>query len=115
MAGLKRKEAPISKPSGDSIRKKSKKEAPQLKKTTFAPQLRETETDSDPVVESDTTEHSGEDDGVSWPSDEDEIPTELPPKNQKPREEKVDETSEGGVPLVKERVAGKDEKNGRVL
>lgn len=29
----------------------------------------EAETDSDPIVESDTTEHSGEDDGVSWPSD----------------------------------------------
>ncbi|KAL8704379.1 MAG: hypothetical protein Q9201_002448 [Fulgogasparrea decipioides] len=31
----------------------------------------ETETDSDPIVESDTTEHSGGDDGVSWPSDDD--------------------------------------------
>lgn len=115
MAGLKRKEAPISKPSGDNVRKKSKKEAPQLKKTTFALQLRETETDSDPVVESDTTEHSGEDDGVSWPSDEDERPIELPPKNQKPRKEKVDETSDGGVPLGNEPVTGKDGKNGRVL
>ena len=32
----------------------------------------EAETDSDPIVESDTTEHSGGDDGVSWPSDEEE-------------------------------------------
>lgn len=32
----------------------------------------EAETDSDPIVESDTTEHSGDDDGVSWPSDDDE-------------------------------------------
>ena len=29
----------------------------------------ETETDSDPIVESDTTENSGDDNGVSWPSD----------------------------------------------
>lgn len=32
----------------------------------------EAEWDSDPIVESDTTDHSGDDDGVSWPSDEDE-------------------------------------------
>ncbi|KAL8929929.1 MAG: hypothetical protein Q9208_001073 [Pyrenodesmia sp. 3 TL-2023] len=31
----------------------------------------ETAEDSDPIVESDTTEHSGDDDGVSWPSVED--------------------------------------------
>ena len=29
----------------------------------------ETATDSDPIVESDTTEHSGAEDGESWPSD----------------------------------------------
>ncbi|KAL8761210.1 MAG: hypothetical protein Q9184_002642 [Pyrenodesmia sp. 2 TL-2023] len=33
----------------------------------------ETAEDSDPIVESDTTEHSGDDDGVSWPSDEDAV------------------------------------------
>ena len=32
----------------------------------------EAESDSDPIVESDTTENSGEDDGVSWPSDDEE-------------------------------------------
>ena len=32
----------------------------------------EAETDSDPIVESDTTEQSGEDDGASWPSDDEE-------------------------------------------
>lgn len=31
---------------------------------------KEAETDSDPIVESDTTEQSGEDDGRSWPSDQ---------------------------------------------
>ena len=30
----------------------------------------ETATDSDPIVESDTTSQSGDDDGASWPSDE---------------------------------------------
>ena len=30
----------------------------------------ETATDSDPIVESDTTSQSGDDDGISWPSDE---------------------------------------------
>ena len=39
----------------------------------------EAETDSDPIVESDTTEHSGDDDGVSWPSDDEEASA-SPPK-----------------------------------
>ncbi|KAL8794476.1 MAG: hypothetical protein Q9195_002949 [Heterodermia aff. obscurata] len=41
----------------------------------------EAETDSDPIVEADTTEQSGDDDGVSWPSDGDEYDEEaiLPP------------------------------------
>ena len=30
---------------------------------------KEAETDSDPIIESDTTSQSGVDDGVSWPSD----------------------------------------------
>lgn len=35
----------------------------------------EAETDSDPIAESDTTENSGEDDGISWPSDDEkEVP-----------------------------------------
>lgn len=33
--------------------------------------IAETETDSDPIVESDTTSQSGNDDGVSWPSEDD--------------------------------------------
>ena len=35
-------------------------------------ETKETETDSEPIVDSDTTSQSGEDDGVSWPSDSDE-------------------------------------------
>lgn len=115
MAGLKRKEAPISKPSRDDIRKKPKKEAPQLKKSKRAVQFQETETDSDPVVESDTTEQSGEDDGVSWPSDEEETAIALPTKGQKPHIEKVDETSDGGVRLGKKPIAAKDGNNGKIL
>lgn len=112
MAGLKRKEAPISKPSRDDIRKKAKKEAPQLKKSKRIVQFQEAETDSDPIVESDTTEQSGEDDGVSWPSDEDETAVGLPVKNQKPLIEAVDETSDVRIPVGKEPVAGKDGNNG---
>lgn len=114
MAGLKRKEVPISKSSADDIRKKPKKEAPPSKRKRTV-QLQETETDSDPIVESDTTEQSGEGDGVSWPSDEDETDVGLPLKNQKPPNEKVDKTSDEGVRFGKEPVTGKDGNNGRVL
>ena len=37
----------------------------------------EAETDSDPILESDTIEQSAYDDGVSWPSDDDEYDDEL--------------------------------------
>ena len=37
----------------------------------------EAETDSDPILESDTTEQNDDDDGVSWPSDDDEYDDEL--------------------------------------
>ena len=33
--------------------------------------IAEVETDSDPIIESDTASQSGDDDGVSWPSDQD--------------------------------------------
>ncbi|MCJ1461487.1 pumilio domain member 6 [Pseudocyphellaria aurata] len=111
MAGLKRKVAPISKPSEDNVRKKSKKQAPQLQKSQRVVQSKETETDSDPIVESDTTEQSGEDDGVSWPSDEDESTVRLPSKNEESQKKKVDEAEDGGVRLGKKPAAGKDGKN----
>lgn len=115
MAGLKRKEAPISKPSEDNVHKKPKKQAPQLQKSKRAVHSQETEPDSDPIVESETTEQSGEDDGVSWPSDEDESTVKLPSKNQEPHKKKVDKAEDRGVRLEKEPAAGKDGKNGRVL
>lgn len=82
MATFKRK-APILQLQEGKNTKKSKKNG-------FNPLKRkdgnlETETDSDPIVESETTEHSGDDDGVSWPSDREE--------------EEEEEEEEGGVEL----------------
>ncbi|KAL8689981.1 MAG: hypothetical protein Q9218_004466 [Villophora microphyllina] len=70
MAGIKRKFHPSAVPQRGSI-KKQKQDAKSGFKTQPPARNLETETDSDPIVESDTTEHSGDDDGVSWPSDED--------------------------------------------
>ena len=69
MAALKRKEVPNSKLHGDSTSKRSKKEEKLAKSSTRVQDL-ETATDSDPLVESDTTSQSGDDDAISWPSDE---------------------------------------------
>ena len=66
MGGIKRGVTPaIAKPSKTKANKKPKIEA----KTPPRHRDLGTETDSDPIIESDTTEHSGDDDGVSWPSD----------------------------------------------
>lgn len=69
MAASKRKENPSSKFQAGSTPKKPKKED-KLAKSSKPVQDLETATDSDPLVESDTTSQSGDDDGVSWPSDE---------------------------------------------
>ena len=69
MAASKRKENPNSKLYPGSAPKKPKKETEQAKDSKRVQEL-ETATDSDPLVESDTTSQSGDDDGVSWPSDE---------------------------------------------
>jgi hypothetical protein len=74
MAGLKRKEAPLAKGSSRNTNKKPKIEAKHLgKKPKARSRDAEVETDSDPIVESDTTENSGDDDDVTWPSDGDEV------------------------------------------
>lgn len=72
MAGLKRKLQASSVPHKSSIKKQKQKQEtkPTLKTKVSATNL-ETETDSDPIVESETPEFSGEDDGVSWPSEDD--------------------------------------------
>lgn len=72
VSGTKRKEAPAAKSNGKSSPKKAKLATSKPVKAAKSKPANldlEAETDSDPIVESDTTEHSGEDDGVSWPSD----------------------------------------------
>ena len=79
--------------------------------------LEETETDSDPIVESDTTDQSGSDNGVSWPSEDDEgeeqdVPegddddggVKLPIRNHKPLKDGVpkDDQTANGFKLGKE-------------
>lgn len=72
MAGLKRKESPATKSSVGRVQKKLRTDNAQVKREKRALPEAEAETDSDPIIESDTTEHSGDDDGVSWPSDAEE-------------------------------------------
>ena len=69
MAGTKRKAGLDSKSESGNIQKMSKNDAERRKTEDGA---LEAETDSDPIIESDTTSQSGDDDGVSWPSDEDD-------------------------------------------
>ena len=69
MSASKRKENPNPKLYAGSTPKKPKKEEKVAKISKLVPDL-ETVTDSDPLVESDSTSQSGDDDGVSWPSDE---------------------------------------------
>lgn len=49
----------------------------------------EAETDSDPITESDTTEHSGREDGVNWPSDDESRLRFSPDKQLKRRDESI--------------------------
>ena len=69
MAAPKRKENPISHFHTGSTHKKPRKTENLANGSQNVHDL-ETATDSDPIVESDTTSQSGDDDGVSWPSDE---------------------------------------------
>ena len=71
MAVSKRKENPISNFHVGRTPKKPRKEDELASGSKRARDL-ETATDSDPIVESDTTSQSGVDDAVSWPSDEEE-------------------------------------------
>lgn len=73
MAVIKRKEAPIAKANGANSSKKAKTEEKQLKQHARLPRRQlETEPDSDPISESDTASQSGDDDGASWPSGDDD-------------------------------------------
>ena len=68
MAGIKRKGTFDAKYQAGNSQKKQKKDE-KRPKTSKPIQPLETETDSEPIVESDTTSQSGDDDGESWPSD----------------------------------------------
>ena len=67
MAGIKRKGAFDTKRQAGNSQKKQKKDK-KRPKTSKSIRALETETDSEPIVESNTTSQSGDDDGVSWPS-----------------------------------------------
>ena len=71
MPGIKRKQSLSVEHAVSKGYKKPKPAASSIAKKSKAATIdHETATDSDPIVESDTTEHSGEDDGVSWPSED---------------------------------------------
>lgn len=92
MAGIKRKTAIAFKSENDNVQKKSRKDEKPVKRSKTEIAALETATDSDPIVESDTTSQSGEDNGVDWPSEDDEEPDESVG---------VDEDSDdGGVKVV---------------
>jgi len=69
MAGIKRKSGFDLEHQAENTLKKPKKEHQSAKPSKSVQEL-EAETDSDPIVESDTTSESGDNDGVSWSSDE---------------------------------------------
>ena len=74
MAGIKRKQAPVDKFNGNTKKPRITPghEEHKATKPIIPREELEAETDSDPIIESDTTEHSGEDDGASWPSDDEQ-------------------------------------------
>ncbi|KAL8864416.1 MAG: hypothetical protein Q9198_009876, partial [Flavoplaca austrocitrina] len=71
MAGIKRKQSASSGIPRDNVKKRKQGGDPAVESS--ASSNPEAETDSDPIIESDTTEHSGDDDGVSWPSDDEQM------------------------------------------
>lgn len=96
MAPIKRKAAPYD--SGRNLPKRPKKEERkgiEKKRSKIA----EVESDSDPFIESDTAAESGEDDGVSWPSDG-EVDGAV-----------EEEDEDGGVEIVTEAASGKKQSN----
>ena len=108
MAGLKRKEAPLANTHTNQALKKSKKSAAQGKTPKNEPSMLEAETDSDPIIESDTTEHSGDDDGASWPSGKEEEGSQLSGKD----EISTDRSTREDDPV--KRPAGTDDNSGKI-
>lgn len=68
MSGTKRKQPPGLVLSKGNNKKQKHSPEPVLNNVAQDSD-REFQTDSDPIIESDTTDHSGDDDGASWPSD----------------------------------------------
>ena len=77
MVGIKRKQSASSGNKSGHIKKRKHTSPPAVESSTSS--NLEAETDSDPIIESDTTEQSGDGDGVSWPSDQDE---DMPDENE---------------------------------
>ena len=77
MPGIKRKQAPLAENVAAKGIKKSKSNSNDTTKPKVAAIDLETATDSDPIEESDTTEQSGDDDGVSWPSEDSDADVEV--------------------------------------
>ena len=92
----KRKENPNTTSHVGNAPKKSKKKGFQANGSKRAQDL-ETATDSDPIVDSDTTSQSGDDDGVSWPSEE-----EAEPGEDWEGVGVVEENDDGGVKIAAE-------------
>lgn len=100
MAAVKRRNGNVK--NETSIpKKKPKTNQGKIKNSKVRSEFKETETDSDPIVESDTTEHSGEDDGVSWPSADEEIRDPISPTSEE-SDADSHEDDDGGVKLPDE-------------
>ena len=69
MAHVKRKNVTNSDQQPGSLPKRPKKVEDSKSKVAASRFTEEAETDSDPIIESETGSDSGEDDGASWPSD----------------------------------------------
>ena len=97
MAGIKRKGARDPASQGSNVNQKPRKEERPAKKSRKDIHIEETATDSDPIIESDTASQSGDDDGVSWPSNADE--------EQEQWEGVKEENDTGGVKVAAEAAA----------
>ena len=86
MPGVKRKQTPVGESAISKGFKKSKLATNGTTKSKAAAIDQETVTDSDPLEESNTTEHSGDDDGISGPSENGEggVEADLPIREPKP-------------------------------
>ena len=105
MASTKRKAETFSKSSANSSIKKARTNNERLRNNKVLPVALETETDSDPIVESETTEHSGDDDGISWPSDDESAVAEDIITNRR-GEDRKDQKSKDSVSQFQRQLPG---------